>query len=160
MPSTPAPPLGSVPSSSSPPHLSVSEALSTCLPLGQRPDVLGGLCGAQLPVGPFPHLPGSPPWPPLLTSQAPSFTPPASGGFSAQVPCLGSQSPAPAPSHRRPPRAGPRPVPPREAQAQLSSRSALCRPLGSGLEGLCQGDPDTEVHRSTRPVAATDTWNP
>ena len=48
-----------------------------------------------------------------------------------------------------------------EAQAQLSSRSALCRPLGSGLEGFCQRDPEqgTEVHRSTRPVAAADTWN-
>ena len=90
-----APPLGSVPSSSSPPHLSVSEALSTCRPLVSGQTCLGGRHGRSFLWGPFPRLPGSPPRPPLLSSQAPSFTPPASGGFSARVPSPGSQSPAP-----------------------------------------------------------------
>lgn len=162
MPSSPRPATGLSPllQLTSPP---LSQRL--CLPAGLwsvARHAWVAVMGHSFLWGPFPRLPGSPPRPPLLTSQAPSFTPPASGGFSARVPSPGSQSPAPPRSlSPAPSPSWAAPVLPSEAQAQLSSRSALCRPRGSGLEGFCQRDPEqgTEVRRSTCLVAAADTWN-
>nr|XP_014336160.1 PREDICTED: C-Jun-amino-terminal kinase-interacting protein 2 [Bos mutus] len=80
----------------------------------------------------------------------------ASGGFSARVPSPGSQSPAPLRSlSPAPSPSWAAPVLPSEAQAQLSSRSALCRPRGSGLEGFCQRDPEQGTESLVQRLART-----